>query len=436
MTTSPFTWGAAGQHLSPGQTKKYRDIEEALIAKGGTPTTLGAGLNRVGEALLAKSYDARATDGETEGAASRKAVMDALLANPDPSMTDIAGSMSNEWVASDPGSQAVVQALMGQEQQQQGWAHDATVRDDQRAYDAPLRDIQLQTGQQGLDQSAAAAPLDLKYKQAQIDALSAKPPVTPTGDIQEYEMAKTQGFQGTLQDWIAAKPRASGVVVNTGDNSGAFNKKSDELAAARLGDIVTSGQGASQMMGDIKTLAALGSQINTGKGAEIMNQLGPFAQAMGIDISGLSEGQAFQSVIDRMAPNMRPVGSGSSSDTDVRMFLNSLPGLGKTPEGNQIIIQTLSALQQHKLAAADIAGLSFSPPDAPGHISWQEAEKRIRELPDPYEGFNAYKATLDKGAAPPATDATTAPAAPGQVPEGVDPSMWGVMTPEERALWQ
>jgi hypothetical protein len=181
-------------------------------------------------------------------------------------------------------------------------------------------------------------------------------------------------------------------------NSGAFGKKADELAATRLGDIVTGGQGAAQFMGDIQTLAALGAQVDTGKGAEIMNTLGPYAQALGIDIAGLPEGQAYQAIIDRLAPQMRPVGAGATSDFDARQFLSSLPGLGKTPEGNAIIMQTLSAVQEHKMAAAEIAGLAFAPKEA-GGITWQEAEKRIRELPNPYEGFNDYSKQVE-GAAP------------------------------------
>jgi hypothetical protein len=188
-----------------------------------------------------------------------------------------------------------------------------------------------------------------------------------------------------------------GITINTGENSGAFGKKGDEMAAARLDGVISAGQGAQQFMGDINTLAALGSQINTGKGAEILNTLGPYAQALGVDIGGLGEAQAYQAIIDRMAPAMRPAGSGASSDFDARQFLSSLPQLGNTPQGNQIITQTLTALQQHKIAAAEIASLAFLPQEQ-GGISWQEAERRIRELPDPYTGFNEYRKTAGGGA--------------------------------------
>lgn len=138
MNFQPFTWGANGQKASPSSVKKHAEIAAALAARGGAPQNFGEGLNRVGEALLAKSYEGRAAAGEEEGAAARKAVMDALLGNPDPTMQDIAGAMGNEWVTSDPGSSAVLQALMGAEMQQND----------------PLRQLQIQAAQQGIDMGA------------------------------------------------------------------------------------------------------------------------------------------------------------------------------------------------------------------------------------------------------------------------------------------
>jgi hypothetical protein len=131
MAPQPFSWGANGQKATPSSVKKQAEIAAALAARGGAPQNLGEGLNRIGEALLANSYSSRAAAGEEEGAASRKAVMDALMGNADPTMADISGAMGNEWVTSDPGSSAVLQALMGAEMQQND----------------PLRQQQLQMGQ-------------------------------------------------------------------------------------------------------------------------------------------------------------------------------------------------------------------------------------------------------------------------------------------------
>lgn len=118
MALQPFSWGSGGQKASPSSVKKQAEIAAALAARGGAPSNVGEGLNRIGEALLSNSYSSRAEAGEAEGAAARKAVMDALMGNADPTMADISGALGNEWVTSDPGSSAIVQALLGQELQQ------------------------------------------------------------------------------------------------------------------------------------------------------------------------------------------------------------------------------------------------------------------------------------------------------------------------------
>jgi hypothetical protein len=140
--TQPFVWGGGGQQLTYEQTKKRREVADALAAKGETPQTFGAGLNRIGEALLAKSYGDQASASETAGAESRKSVIEALLANSDPTMADIGGALGNDWVANDAGSSAVVQALLGQELQQND----------------PLRQQQLQMGQIELDNARNPQP--------------------------------------------------------------------------------------------------------------------------------------------------------------------------------------------------------------------------------------------------------------------------------------
>lgn len=199
-----------------------------------------------------------------------------------------------------------------------------------------------------------------------------------------------------------------------GENSSAFIKKADESAAARFDQYQVDGANANQLIGDINALAALAPQVGTGKGAEIMQAIGPYAEAFGVDIAGLDEGQAYKAIIDRMAPAMRPVGSGSSSDFDAKQFLSSLPSLGRLPEGNQIIMDTLRAIQDQKIAAADLAARAYLPPNDPNALTWQEAEAEIRKLGNPYDGFNAYKKR-----APKVPDAATgdapAPAGGGRI---------------------
>lgn len=219
-----------------------------------------------------------------------------------------------------------------------------------------------------------------------------------TNDIKEYNFAKQNGYQGGFSDYQMALKAAGRptTTINTGDNSSAFAKKADEEAATRMGGYVTDASNAPALIGDMQQLAALGAQFQTGKGAQAMLTAGPYLQAMGIDVKGLAPAQAYQAITSRLAPQMRATGSGSSSDTDVRMFLQGLPNIANQPGGNDIINATFSALQQHKIAAAELASKAFLPKEA-GGITWQEAESQIRKLPNPYEGFNTFRKQLESG---------------------------------------
>ncbi|MGA0613426.1 hypothetical protein [Paracoccus sp. KR1-242] len=198
---------------------------------------------------------------------------------------------------------------------------------------------------------------------------------------------------GYLPEGTPLRGEAPQTVIDMGGNSSAFTKKSDELAATRLGDVVTDGQNAGRLIGDLQALAGLAGQINTGKGAELMTRFGPYAEMAGISIDGLSEMQSYQAIVDRLAPAMRPPGSGGSSDFDAKQFLSSLPSLARTPEGNAIINETLQSVQRQKLAAADIAMQAQR-----GEITWQEADKKMAALGNPYETFNKMKDKISGGA--------------------------------------
>jgi hypothetical protein len=203
--------------------------------------------------------------------------------------------------------------------------------------------------------------------------------------VQEYNYAKNNGFEGSFTDWKTSSSRPL-VEVNSGSNSSKFSEESDKAAAARLGEIVASGNTAPQMMGDMQQLAELGTQIQTGKGAEALVALGPYAQALGLELEGLGPAQAYKAITSRLAPQMRPAGSGAASDFDARQFLESLPSIGTSPEGNEIINGTFQAISQNKIEAAELARQAQR-----GLITWQEAEDQITKLPNPYERFKGWK---------------------------------------------
>ncbi len=220
-----------------------------------------------------------------------------------------------------------------------------------------------------------------------VDILKAQEPAKPQSGPGKVQADINAGF-------LPVGTPLSSPLINVGGNSSEFTKESDKAAAQRLGEIVQSGNSAPAMLSDLRALKDLAPHIGTGKGAQITAALGPYAQALGVDISGLGEAQAYDAIVARMAPMMRTPGAGASSDFDARQFLKSLPSLGNTPEGNALIIKTFENISAAKIRAGEIARAAQR-----GEISWQDAEAQIAKIADPFAEFKGAN-----GKSPKATD--------------------------------
>lgn len=204
------------------------------------------------------------------------------------------------------------------------------------------------------------------------------PPMTP---LEFIERTKKAGAQNITVD-------------QRGEN--AFATKAAQVQAERFDKLVSAGMDAQAMQGDLEALKEIGGRITTGKTAEIQAALGPYAEAVGIKVDGLDDLQAYKSIVAKLAPRMRVPGSGATSDYEMRQFLEALPGLGKTPGGNEIISNTLTALSEHRRAAGEIGSRALA-----GEITPREAEKQLRELPDPLTLWRkSRKGVTLKGEAP------------------------------------
>lgn len=207
-----------------------------------------------------------------------------------------------------------------------------------------------------------------------------------TDEIKEYNLAKKQGFSGSFFDFKTGLKKAGATQVNVdtkGEN--AFATKAGQLQADRYNDLATEAQSSKQMLSDVQTLNELGKNIQTGKLAEAKAAIGPYAQALGVDVKGLSEIQAFEAIVNRVAPSLRVKGSGAQSDYELKNFLKSLPSLGNTPEGNEIATKTMQGLYQNKLAAAEIGSKALA-----REITPAQADKMLRELPDNMQEYRDY----------------------------------------------
>lgn len=74
---------------------------------------------------------------------------------------------------------------------------------------------------------------------------------------------------------------------------------------------------------------------------------GKAMRQLGFDVGeGLDSASFVSAIMSHLGPAQRIVGSGSSSDRDVSLFMNSLPGLTQTKEGNLALIKYYNKMTQ------------------------------------------------------------------------------------------
>lgn len=352
----------SGQITSPSGMDRTRSVAEALASKyqGQTPQNPWQGLDAVTAALVSRQLDDRADSYEAEQRAAFSDSFGGLFADgADPGIAELA-SMAGDPFAG-PGQQSVINALLAQRMMPEPGPDFSFMNIDGEL----IRTDATGGGAESLGQFGAdeAGYVDLTPDEVTAMGLDPSKAYQRGPDNKLYEI----GDSGV------------NVSVTTGGASeSSFSTEAGKLQAQRFNDLIEAGHSAQTMISDISALAELGSQIETGKGAEITSALGPWAEQFGVNIEGLGENQAFNAIVARITPTMRVAGSGATSDMEMRKFAESLPGLGKTPEGNAMIQNTLQALAEHKIAAAQIASEAIA-----GNITPREADEQIAALPDP-----------------------------------------------------
>jgi hypothetical protein len=248
-------------------------------------------------------------------------------------------------------------------------------------------------GDKFINLAEGASLIDPTTRQPVFQSGPKQPELVKDYNFYSEQETKAERQPKSFGDWDLARKSAAAQTVNINPNAELeFKKKASGVQAERFGDIVKKGETAREMIGDLSSLADLAKQFETGVPAQLTQMLGPYAEALGIKIDNLGPIQAYQSIVDRLAPRMRVPGSGATSDFDARQFLRSMPQLGNMPEGNQVIRDTLQAIQESHIAASEIASRALAE-----EITPQQAEKELRALPDPFSKWKASRGTAPTG---------------------------------------
>jgi hypothetical protein len=167
------------------------------------------------------------------------------------------------------------------------------------------------------------------------------------------------------------------VVVNSGDKG---NNKFAELDAKTLVDVAAAGMQAQRSVGQINRLESLLEGVPTGA----MGALKVAAGNFGIQTEGLDDLQAAQALINSLVPQQRPAGSGPMSDADLELFKQSLPRIINSPNGNQIILETMRGIAAYDAAGAEIVQRYRSDPK----FTQADAFAALQARPDPFANLN------------------------------------------------
>ena len=94
-------------------------------------------------------------------------------------------------------------------------------------------------------------------------------------------------------------------------------------------------------------------KFETGFAGDKVLTLKQIMSRAGFKADGVSEGELIQSLVSEMAPQMRVPGSGATSDFEMQAFINALPNLTRTPQGNKLVVATLRTMIDRKQKESD-----------------------------------------------------------------------------------
>ncbi|GGE19981.1 hypothetical protein GCM10011390_44060 [Aureimonas endophytica] len=212
-----------------------------------------------------------------------------------------------------------------------------------------------------------------------------------------------------------AQPAPSKPLVNVQNGGeGAFEKTLGEKQAGLFIDLAADGVAARN---DRALLDRFDDQAKDLPGG-MLGGLQSLASQYGIKLGdNASNVEAANAIIARLVPAARQGMPGAASDRDVALFKSSLPSLSQTPQGRQIISDTLRGLAATRVDQARIATAVVN-----GDMSRADGMRAIQALPDPFaavRNVSGADTSPRGGSAPAAATATpatsTAQAAPVRV---------------------
>ena len=144
------------------------------------------------------------------------------------------------------------------------------------------------------------------------------------------------------------------------------NRAETALMRADTDTLKAVNEGVNQALSLRNVFDRAGQAIRTapeGQGEQLAPFLGQAARTLGMDIPGTTEAEVLRSITNQLASLQRIPGSGATTDTDMRLFLQSVPRLGNTREGNVALLDMGRRLAERRIEEARIWRQHVGQPD-------------------------------------------------------------------------
>jgi hypothetical protein len=166
----------------------------------------------------------------------------------------------------------------------------------------------------------------------------------PTDDQREYNLARSQGFDGTFLDYVT-RVKQAGANQNTINMPKLETEYDRKLGGELANEFVSAQKGAATAQRDLGNLDVMRSVLNdpnvyTGTGGNAVHAIKKGAQSLfGIDVKGVAGGEVMQNLASEIAVGNKQKLPGPMSDADRQFLVDMAPNLTKSPEGNRQIIE-------------------------------------------------------------------------------------------------
>ncbi len=145
--------------------------------------------------------------------------------------------------------------------------------------------------------------------------------------------------------------RAGKTDITVGDR---YETQRSKDQAKAVSEAQTAAEAAYNNATQIRSIVDILKPYQGGRLGEWGAALGQYMPA-GTDLAKMSDAaMVAESIRTRMAPSMRPAGSGSTSDFEMKAFMSSIPSLINRPEGRELIARVAERMAERAAFGADL----------------------------------------------------------------------------------